>query len=239
MKQIKHKYVDIRGLKLHVAEIGTGPVVVFLHEFPEIWYSWSLWKLEPEKTTFKDLVDDLLAILDSFNISKVFLVAKEFGVHPAYHFAILYPERAIGVLSLGLPFMRRAGSEIPTAREDQEIMDLLEPSTPLPHWFSEEDLASYISLYEKSGFRTPLQVPYRLFHEGYGVELKVKVPAFVIMGEKDYALKFPGFVHYLNEMVRDYVPDMETYLPKGSHLVQEQFPDKANQLIISFLSKHT
>ncbi|KAF6157546.1 hypothetical protein GIB67_004484 [Kingdonia uniflora] len=311
MEQIQHKYVDAGGLKLHVAEIGTGPVVVFLHGFPEIWYSWryqmtavanagfraiapdsrgyglSEQPLEPEKSTFKDLVDDLLTILDSFNISKVFLVAKDFGVRPAYHFALLYPERVIGVVSLGLPFMLSgaqsflretlpdgfyvyrfaepgraetdfgrldvktvvrniyilfSGSEIPIAREDQEIMDLVDPSTPLPYWFSEEDLANYARLYEKSGFRTPLQVPYRARLEGYdGVEeLKVKVPAFVIMGEKDYVLKFPGLAYFLNELMRDYVPDVETtYLPEGSHFVQEQFPDKVNQLIITFLNKHT
>jgi hypothetical protein len=54
-----------------------------------------------------------------------------------------------------------SGKEPPTAKENQEIMDLVDPSTPLPPWFSEEDLAVYASLYEKSGFRYPLQVPYR------------------------------------------------------------------------------
>ncbi|KAF6156823.1 hypothetical protein GIB67_017357, partial [Kingdonia uniflora] len=60
--------------------------------------------------------------------------------------------------------------------------------------------------------------------EGYdGVEeLKVKVPAFVIMGEKDYALKIPGLAYFLNEMVKDCVLDMETTnFPEGSHFVYE------------------
>jgi len=52
-------------------------------------------------------------------------------------------------------------SEVPVAGDDQEIMDLFNPSTPLPPWFSEEDLTAYASLYEKSGFRFALQVPYR------------------------------------------------------------------------------
>lgn len=50
---------------------------------------------------------------------------------------------------------------MPVAGDDQEIMDLFSPSIPLPPWFSEEDLATYASLYEKSGFRFALQVPYR------------------------------------------------------------------------------
>lgn len=52
-------------------------------------------------------------------------------------------------------------SELQIAREDQEIMDLVDPSTPLPPWFSEDDLTNYANLYEKSGFQTALQVPYR------------------------------------------------------------------------------
>jgi hypothetical protein len=55
-------------------------------------------------------------------------------------------------------------SEIPIANENQEIMDLVAPDTPLPSWFSEEDLETYGALYEKSGFQTALQVPYRCCH---------------------------------------------------------------------------
>jgi len=52
-------------------------------------------------------------------------------------------------------------SEIPIANENQEIKDLVEPDTPLPAWFTEEDLAIYGALYENSGFQTALQIPYR------------------------------------------------------------------------------
>ncbi|XWS68620.1 hypothetical protein CRYUN_Cryun04dG0106300 [Craigia yunnanensis] len=42
MEKIQHSHVEVRRLKLHAAVIGTGPkVVLFLHGFPEIWYSWS------------------------------------------------------------------------------------------------------------------------------------------------------------------------------------------------------
>lgn len=73
-------------------ELGT---VVFLHGFPEIWYSWRHQMIavaeagfraiapdlrgyglsdqpsEPESTTWEDLVADLLGILDSLSIPKV------------------------------------------------------------------------------------------------------------------------------------------------------------------------
>lgn len=38
---------------------------------------------------------------------------------------------------------------------------MVDPSTPIPPWFTEEDLNYYGALYEKSGFQTTLQCPYR------------------------------------------------------------------------------
>ncbi|XP_043698042.1 bifunctional epoxide hydrolase 2-like [Telopea speciosissima] len=311
MDQIEHKYIDVRGLKLHIAEIGTGPsVVVFLHGFPEIWYSWrhqmiavanagfralapdfrgyglSQQPHEPEKASFKDLIEDLLAILDSFSIPKAFLIGKDFGVLPANLFAVLFPERVSGVVTMGIPYVPSSpsslfsqlpegfyilrwkepgraeadfgrfdvktvvrniyilfsGSELPIASENQEIMDLVDPSTPLPPWFTEEDLAAYVTLYEKSGFRFPLQVPYRTLQEDLSSkDPRVKVPALLIMGGKDYFLKVPGMEDYVRSgKVKDFVPDLEiTFLPEGTHFVQEQFPDQVNQLIATFLSKHS
>lgn len=54
-------------------------------------------------------------------------------------------------------------NEIPIANENQEIMDLVEPSTPLPPWITEEEFATYGALYQKSGFQTALKVPYRYY----------------------------------------------------------------------------
>src|SRR5215216_402486 len=35
-----HRWVDVDGLRLHCVEVGTGPLVVLLHGFPEFWYAW-------------------------------------------------------------------------------------------------------------------------------------------------------------------------------------------------------
>ncbi|GMN28263.1 hypothetical protein TIFTF001_051652 [Ficus carica] len=120
-------------------------------------------------------------------------------------------------------------------------MDLFDPSTPLPPWFSEEDLSVYASLYEKSGFRFALQVPYRTLTVDIGiVNPKVAAPALLIMGEKDYVLKFPGMEDYIRTgAVKNLVPDLDiTFVAEGSHFVHEQFPEQINHLIITFLAKH-
>lgn len=312
MEKIKHTHVQVRELKLHVAEIGSGlKVVVFLHGFPEIWYTWrhqmvavanagyraiaidfrgyglSDQPAEPEKATFKDLVDDIAGLLDSLGINKAFLIGKDFGAIPAYLAAAVHPERVSGVITLGVPFMLPgpsavqnhllpegfyisrwqeagraeadfgrfdvksvirniytlfSGSEVPVAAKEQEIMGLFNPSTPLPPWFSEEDLSVYASLYEKSGFRFALQVPYRTLTVDCGItEPKVKAPSLLIMGEKDYVFKFPGMEEYIRGgAVKHFVPDLDIkYIPEGSHFVHEQLPEQVNELIITFLNKQT
>jgi pimeloyl-ACP methyl ester carboxylesterase len=37
---VTHRYVDAGGLRMHIAEAGSGPLVLLLHGFPESWYSW-------------------------------------------------------------------------------------------------------------------------------------------------------------------------------------------------------
>ncbi|PRQ28890.1 putative soluble epoxide hydrolase [Rosa chinensis] len=311
MDQIQHNFITVQGLKLHVADIGTGPnVVLFLHGFPEIWYTWRHQMIaaanagfraiapdyrghglsdqppEPDKASYRDLVNDILAILEALAITKVFVVAKDFGAWPAYILALLYPDRILGVVTLGVPYIPASSrpsftkslpegfyisrfhepgraeadfgrfdattvfrniyilfsrSEIPIAAENQEIMDLVDPSTPLPPWFSEEDLKVYGAAYERTGFQTALQITYRSKSDDMGItELIVKVPVLVIMGRKDYFNKFPGIEDSITSgKVNEFTSDLElVYMPEGTHFAQEQAPDQFNQLMLTFLKKH-
>ncbi|KAJ0582526.1 putative soluble epoxide hydrolase [Helianthus annuus] len=97
MEEMKHSHIGVNGLKVHVAEIGSdsSPAVIFLHGFPEIWYTWRHQMIavanagfraiapdyrgyglsdipqQPHNTKFADLVNDTASILDSLAISKV------------------------------------------------------------------------------------------------------------------------------------------------------------------------
>lgn len=35
-----HRFVDVNGVRLHIAERGQGPLVLLLHGWPDSWYSW-------------------------------------------------------------------------------------------------------------------------------------------------------------------------------------------------------
>jgi pimeloyl-ACP methyl ester carboxylesterase len=36
----EHRFVRANGSRFHVAELGTGPLVLLLHGFPEFWFAW-------------------------------------------------------------------------------------------------------------------------------------------------------------------------------------------------------
>eukprot|EP01018_Ginkgo_biloba_P034290 Gb_16223 [translate_table: standard] len=313
MEKIQHKHVAVGGLNIHVAEIGSGPDVLLFHGFPEIWYSWRYQMIaladsgfhaiapdfrgyglsdqpsEPEKATFVDHVEDMVGLLNAFDIKKVFVVGADFGALVAYFLDLLYPDRVRGIVTLGVPYLRPgpnaiqqdllpegfyvnrwqepgrgladfgrfdvktvvkniyilfSGSELPVAEEGKEIMDLVEPSTPLPHWFTEDDLKMYSTLYEKSGFGYPLQVPYLCMIRDWGkltqlTEYTIQAPTLLIVGNKDYVQKLPGMEQYINsEMLKAVVPKLTVkYVAEGSHFVQEQFPEEVNKHILGWLNQ--
>lgn len=69
---------------------------------------------------------------------------------------------------------------------------------------------------------------------------KITAPSLLIMGEKDYIMKFPGLEDYIRTgKVKESVPNLDvTFMPQGNHFVQEQMPEEVNQLIVAFLNKN-
>jgi pimeloyl-ACP methyl ester carboxylesterase len=40
MTQAMHRTIKTNGIQMHIAEQGSGPLVLMCHGFPESWYSW-------------------------------------------------------------------------------------------------------------------------------------------------------------------------------------------------------
>src|SRR5262245_13513348 len=38
--QVENHYADSKGVKIHYATLGKGPLVVMIHGFPDFWYTW-------------------------------------------------------------------------------------------------------------------------------------------------------------------------------------------------------
>lgn len=113
---LKEHYVHVNGVKLHVVTAGKGPLILFLHGFPEFWYEWKdqlaeFGKdhlavapdmrgydlsdkpegLDPYKINV--LVEDVRALADHYSHQKKFiLVAHDWGGAVAWAFAIQHPD---------------------------------------------------------------------------------------------------------------------------------------------------
>nr|KJB77288.1 hypothetical protein B456_012G129700 [Gossypium raimondii] len=236
MEKIQHSHVQVRGLKLHLVQTGTGPKVSYRAvAFDFRGYGLPDHPPEPERANFNGLAEYAFSYSVLHTKYKTFGLFVDFGAFPAFTVAVTDPERVLGVITLGVPFLipgplgvqfdllpkgyyvirwaepGRAEadfgrfdvktvvrniyilfcrSELQVAGDNEEIMDLVDPSTPLPPWFTEEDLDVYATLYQNSGFRTALQAPYRCMQLDCGItNPKVIAPSLLTMGEKDYVMK--------------------------------------------------
>ncbi|KAL3626540.1 hypothetical protein CASFOL_030089 [Castilleja foliolosa] len=132
MEKIEHKTIPVNGINMHVAELGQGPLVLFIHGFPELWYSWRH-QMEfvaargyraaapdmrgygdttgapiddPSKFTMLHMVGDLISLLDTIapNEGKVFVVGHDWGAYVAWHLCLYRPDRVRALVNLSVPF---------------------------------------------------------------------------------------------------------------------------------------
>ncbi|KAJ7977911.1 Epoxide hydrolase 2 [Quillaja saponaria] len=131
MEGIEHRMVDVNGIKMHIAEKGQGPVVLFLHGFPELWYSWrhqilalsslGYHAVAPDLRGYGDtdaptsissyscfhIVGDLIALIDSLGTEQVFLVAHDWGAIIGWYLCLFRPDRIKAYVGLSVPFLPR------------------------------------------------------------------------------------------------------------------------------------
>ncbi|XP_019163974.1 PREDICTED: bifunctional epoxide hydrolase 2 [Ipomoea nil] len=131
MEEIQHKNLYVNGINMHVAEIGQGPAILFLHGFPDLWYSWrhqllalsakGYRAIAPDLRGYGDtdappsassytafhIVGDLVALLDSLSLDKVFLVGHDWGAAMAWYFCLLRPDRIKALVNLSVAFTPR------------------------------------------------------------------------------------------------------------------------------------
>src|SRR5438477_11465780 len=156
MTDARHRTIDTNGIRMHIAEQGTGPLVVVCHGFPESWYSWrhQLAALadagfhavapdmrgygqtdrpaEIDQYTLLHLVGDIVGLLDALGEPSAVIAGHDWGAPVAWHAALLRPDRFRAVIGLSVPFRPR-GTVRPTAvmpRTDDAIFYQLYFQTP-------------------------------------------------------------------------------------------------------------
>ncbi|MFP6596902.1 MAG: alpha/beta hydrolase [Candidatus Hydrogenedentota bacterium] len=114
--EVDHHFTKNGDTKLHYVSTGKGPVVLFVHGFPDFWYSWRH-QMEGLKKDFKVvamdtrgynksdqpqdipsftldiLLADVDAVIKDLGVDDVTLVGHDWGGAISWRFAMLYPDR--------------------------------------------------------------------------------------------------------------------------------------------------
>jgi pimeloyl-ACP methyl ester carboxylesterase len=138
MPEVTHRMIETNGIRLHVAEQGSGPLVILCHGFPECWYSWrhqlralaeagfhavapdlrgygrSDLPEEVEKYTLLHNLGDIVGLVDALGAEQAVIAGHDIGATIAWQAALLRPDRFRGVIALSVPFRTRAfGGSVP------------------------------------------------------------------------------------------------------------------------------
>jgi len=156
MNELTHRTIEANGIRVHIAEQGSGPLVLMCHGFPESWYSWrhqlqalalagfhavapdmrgygdSGRPAEIERYSLLHLVGDMVGVLDSLGEKTAVIAGHDWGAPVAWHAALLRPDRFRAVIGLSVPYRPRGS---------------IAPTTVMP----QTDEASFYQLY----FQTP------------------------------------------------------------------------------------
>lgn len=111
---LHHEFTNINGIKMHYVTIGEGPLIVFLHGFPEFWRSWkhqisffsNKYKVvaldmrgygETERPVevgeyrIEKIVRDVTELIDSLGEKKATVVGHDWGGAVAWVTAMINP----------------------------------------------------------------------------------------------------------------------------------------------------
>jgi len=113
--ELRDRYAVVNGVRLHYVMAGKGPLIVFLHGFPEFWYAWknqlavfgqgqlavapdmrgynlSAKPAEVDQYQMKYLIEDIRALAVHLGHRKFILVGHDWGGAVAWAFAMAHPE---------------------------------------------------------------------------------------------------------------------------------------------------
>ncbi|MFJ9537609.1 alpha/beta fold hydrolase [Streptomyces sp. NPDC101225] len=131
--EITHRLIPAPAGRIHLAEQGTGPLVLLVHGFPESWYSWrrqlpalaaagfravavdvrgygrSSRPAAADAYRMLELVEDSVSVVHALGEESAVIVGHDWGAAVAANSALLRPEvfRAVGLLSV--PYTPRGG----------------------------------------------------------------------------------------------------------------------------------
>jgi len=142
LDDVEHKYADNEGVKIHYAATGKGPLIVFIHGFPDFWYSWHH-QMEglkddcrvvaldtrgynktdkPERQEDYDmrlLAQDVATVIKAEGVEKAIIVGHDWGGAIAWNFAMAMPQMTDKLIIVNLPHPKGIARELANNPEQQ------------------------------------------------------------------------------------------------------------------------
>lgn len=129
---VTHRFIEANGQRIHLVEMGSGPLLLCCHGFPELWYSWR-YQLpalaqagyhvvapdlrgygqtsqpeEVEAYTQLHMVGDLVGLLDVLGEQRAILISHDWGANLAWQAALLRPDRFSALVAMSVPYIPRS-----------------------------------------------------------------------------------------------------------------------------------
>jgi pimeloyl-ACP methyl ester carboxylesterase len=122
---------ETNGISVRAAVEGSGPLVIMVHGFPELWYSWRH-QIQPiveagftvvvpdvrgyggsekphpiDAYDMVSLTNDVVGLIDALGEETAILVGHDWGAPICWNTAALHPDRIAAVAGLSVPFFPR------------------------------------------------------------------------------------------------------------------------------------
>jgi pimeloyl-ACP methyl ester carboxylesterase len=135
-----HHFLSTNGVSLHYVTQGEGPLMLFLHGFPEFWYSWrhQLAEFSSDYTCvaldlrgynesdkpdgvdayrMEELVQDVEGVIRKLGYDRCILVGHDWGGAIAWSFAYAHPEMLESLIVMNLPHPAKFAAGLQTPQQ--------------------------------------------------------------------------------------------------------------------------
>jgi pimeloyl-ACP methyl ester carboxylesterase len=139
---VEHHYADNDGVQIHYVTMGEGPVLLFIHGFPNQWYDWrhqmaalsdsyqvvalslrgynrSDKPAGVENYAIPHLTTDVAAVLDDLGSHQATIVGHDWGGIVGWYFAERYPQRTKNLVIFNRPHPRSRKREMALNNEQK------------------------------------------------------------------------------------------------------------------------
>jgi pimeloyl-ACP methyl ester carboxylesterase len=138
MAALHHRTIETNSIRMHIAEQGSGPLVIMCHGFPECWYSWrhQLAALasggyhavapdqrgygqtdSPAATEAYDLchlTGDIVGLVDALGEQRATIVGHDWGAPVAWICSLLRPDIFHSLCLMSVPYIPFSDGPKPT-----------------------------------------------------------------------------------------------------------------------------